>query len=211
MESTFSYDLNLCKNILETLNLPNDQLLQLNVCPTSDFDNLITVLHKDIPWGPNHAKPSMFSHPQIKAIQWFPFAPEPKYELIGNPQAVYLMIRCRLFTKLQHILNRIIQQIDCLFIPVLQFSATTQTTQVLPDAQQHLLTTLNGLTTVVPTPPEESTDVDSDTSISYSPQSPPQSSPPVQPREFTHVQTQTDEQHNQVLYFDDSPWAWLDN
>jgi hypothetical protein len=66
MESIFSHDLTLCKSILETLNLPNDQLIQITVRATPDFDNVITVYHKDIPWGPTHAQPEMFNHPQIK-------------------------------------------------------------------------------------------------------------------------------------------------
>jgi hypothetical protein len=84
MESIFSHDLMLCKNILETLNLPNVQLIQLNIRPTLDFDNIITILHKDIPWGPTHPQPSMFHHSQIKVIQWFPQAADPRYELIGS-------------------------------------------------------------------------------------------------------------------------------
>jgi hypothetical protein len=77
----------------------------------------------------------MFNHPQIRVIQWFPFAPEPKYELIGNPQAVYLMVRRRLFFKLKHILNRIVQELDCIYVPApeicAQFPTTRCTTQVL--------------------------------------------------------------------------------
>jgi hypothetical protein len=149
-----------------------------------------------------------------------------KVKLIGNHQAVYLMVWCRLFVKLQHILNCIVQQLDCIYIPApeirAQFTTTASTTQVLSNvltttAQTSFAHPLNALTTVVPPPTEQFMDADSDTSISYSPQSPPQYRPPVQPecislpREFTHVQTQTDYQFNQVSYIADSPWAWLND
>jgi hypothetical protein len=227
MESIFSHDLNLCKNILETLNLPNDQLIPITVCATQDFDNIITVYHKDIPWGPTHAQPAMFNHPQIRVIQWFPQAAEPRYELIGNPQAVYLVVRRRLFIKLQHILNRIIQQIEGIYIPASDLraqlnnsivSATPILSGTLPTpVQPNFAHTPIAPVTVIPPPPEQFTDADSDSSILYSPKSPPQSSPPAQPdclplpREFMHVQTQTEEQLNQGSYFVDFPWAWLDN
>jgi hypothetical protein len=227
MEAIFAYDLTLCKNILETLNLPNEQLVQLTIRSANNFDHIISVQHKDIPWGPTHALPSMFSHPQITTIKWFPQESEPKYELTGNPKAVYLMIRRRLFTQLQYILYRIIQQLDFLFVPALDICAQlntihTSATPILSGllaapAQPGFMHPLNTLVSVISPPPEQFTDADSDISISYFPKLPPQSSPPVQPeclsplREFTHVQTQTDKQHNQILHLADSPWAWLDN
>jgi hypothetical protein len=85
--------LSLCKNILDTLNLSNELVKKLTIRPANNFDHIILVLHKDIPWGLTHALPNMFSHPQLKEIKWFPQESEPRYEFLGNPQAVYLMIR----------------------------------------------------------------------------------------------------------------------
>jgi hypothetical protein len=45
MEAIFAYDLTLCKNILETLNLSNEQLVQLTIRPANNFDHIISVLH----------------------------------------------------------------------------------------------------------------------------------------------------------------------
>jgi hypothetical protein len=137
------------------------------------------------------------------------------------------MVRRRLFIKLQRILNRIVQQLDCIYIPAPEIRAQVNTTNtsatpilsgiLAAPVQPSFAPMPNALVTVVSPPPEQFTDADSDTSISYSPKSPPQSSPPAQPEclpllcEFTHVQTQTDEQLTQGSYFVDSPWAWLDN
>jgi hypothetical protein len=225
MEGIFSHDVTLCKNILETLNLPNEQLMQLTIRPTTNFDHIITVLHKDIPWGPTHALPNMFSHPQITTIQRFPQESEPRYEHIGNPQAVYLMIRRRLFTQLQYILNRIVQQLDFLFVPAPEIRVQRNTTTPLlsgilsAPVQPRFAHTPNTLAIVVPPPADQFLDADSVTGISHSPESSeisPQSIPSTQPeclsppREFTTTQTQADEQTTQVSYMIDSPWAWLD-
>jgi hypothetical protein len=130
------------------------------------FQTVITVYHKDIPWGPTHAQPEMFNHPQIKVIQWFPQAAEPRYELIGNPQAVYLMVRRRLFIKLQRILNRIVQQLDCLYVPAQEFchqlhATTTSDTPLLsgilaPPVQPSFAPTPNAPVIVIPPPQNNS-------------------------------------------------------
>jgi hypothetical protein len=82
----------------------------------------MSLLHKDIPWGPTHAMPNMFVHSEITTIKWCPLAPEPKYVLCGNPQAVYLMIRRQLLNQLQHVINRMINQLDYLFFSSYNYS-----------------------------------------------------------------------------------------
>jgi hypothetical protein len=216
MEAIFAYDLALCKNILETSNLPNEQLVQLTIQSTNNFDHLISVLHKDIPWGPTHALPNIFLHPQIKEIKWLPQESEPRYELLGNPQAVYLMVRRRLYNQLQYIINRVVQQLDFLFVPAPAQNNTTtppQSAVLSTPAQPRFAHTPNDLAILIPPPMDQSSGADSDTGISHSPQLSEISSAeqPSPQREFTTTQTQTDDQVNQLSYMVGSPWAWLDN
>jgi hypothetical protein len=226
MEAIFAYDLTLCKSIIETLNLPNEQLVNLTIRSTDNFDHLISILHKDIPWGPDQALPNMFCHPQIKEIKWLPLAPEPRYDLLGNPQAVYLMIRRRLYTQLQYIINRVVQQLDFLFLPAPDYQAQTNTTTPLSPkiltapAPPKCAHTPNQLALVITPPLDRPIDADSDTGFSHSPvlseissatSNSTESEDLSPPREFTTTQTQTDDQVNQLSYMVDSPWAWLDN
>jgi hypothetical protein len=224
MANVFSSDLNICKNILETLNLPNDQLVQLDIRPTDTSEYVMTLLHKDIPWGPTHAMPNMFVHSEITTIKWCPLAPEPKYVLCGNPQAVYLMIRRRLLTQLQHVLNRMLQQLDFLFIPAAAIPRTI-TTPILTgfqaaSTQLGVVPTLGTLALGVPPTVDQFPDAENDTGISNSPVSSelssmsrpstlPEASSPA--REFVTTETQTDDQVTQLTFMVDSPWAWLEN
>jgi hypothetical protein len=187
MADIFSSDLNICKNILETLNLPNEQLVELDIRPTNTSEYVMSLLHKDIPWGPTHAMPNMFIHSEITTIKWCPLAPEPKYILCGNPQAVYLMIRRRLLTQLQHVLNRMINQLDFLFVPAttIQFSDAENDTGI------------------------SNSPVSSDLSSTTRPSTLPEVSLPA--RQFVTTETQTDDQVTQLTFMADSPWAWLEN
>jgi hypothetical protein len=220
MEHIFSSDLNICKNILETLNLPNEQLVDLHIKPTTNSQYVMSLLHKDIPWGPTYPLPNMFVHPDIISIQWCPLAPDPKYILCGNPQAVYLMVRKRLLVHLNHVINRLINQLNFLFVPATTIP-TTITTPLLagfPIAATNFGTAPPPGPLVVPPPVEQLSDVDHDTGISNSsvssdvssstssstqPEDPP---PAIQ---LVTTETQTDDQVTQLTFMDDSPWAWL--
>jgi hypothetical protein len=165
MASIFSADLNICKNILETLNLPNEQLVNLDIRPTDTSEYVMTLLHKDIPWGPTHAMPNMFIHSEITTIKWCPLAPEPKYVLCGNPHAVYLMIRKRLLNQLQYVINRMLQQL-ILFIPAPDIPRTI-TTPLLAgfqaaSTQLRVEHTSGPLALVVPPPVDQFIDADID-------------------------------------------------
>jgi hypothetical protein len=224
MASIFSADLKICKNILETLNLPNEQLVQLDIRPTNTSEHVMVLLHKDIPWGPTHAMPNMFIHSEITTIKWCPLAPEPKYVLCGNPQAVYLMIRRRLLTQLQHVLNRMLHQLDFLFIPAVDIPRTI-TTPLLAGFQAASIQLSDALTPgpsalVVPPTVDQFSDAESDTGISNSPVSSELSSMsrsstlpevPSPARELVTTETQTDDQVTQLNFMAASPWAWLDN
>jgi hypothetical protein len=224
MASIFSADLNICKNILETLNLPNEQLVQLDIKPTNTSEHVMVLLHKDIPWGPTHAMPNMFVHSEITTIKWCPLAPEPKYVLCGNPQAVYLMIRRRLLTQLQHVINRMLQQLDFLFIPAAVIPRTI-TTPILAGFQA--ATTQLGVAPtpgtpalIVPPPVDQFSDAENGTGISNSPVSSDLSSmsrpstlpaAPSPARDLVTTETQTDDQVTHLTFMADIPWAWLDN
>jgi hypothetical protein len=224
MAFIFSADLKVCKNILETLNLPNEQLVQLDIRSTNTSEHVMVLLHKDIPWGPTHAMPNMFVHSEITTIKWCPLAPEPKYVLCGNPQAVYLMIRRRLLTQLQHVINRMLQQLDFLFIPAADIPRTI-TTPLLAGFQAASTQLRDALTPgtsalVVPPTVDQSSDAENDTGISNSPVSSELSSmsrtstlpeAPSPARELVTTETQTDDQVTQLNLMADSPWAWLDN
>jgi hypothetical protein len=133
------------------------------------------------------------------------------------------MIRRRLFTQLQYILNRIVQQLDFVFVPPpAQHNTTTPLLSgvLSAPAQPKFAHTPNELAIVIPPPVDQFLDADSDTGISHSPESSEissQSSPSTEPeclsppREFMNTQTQTDDQTTQLSYMMDSPWAWLDN
>jgi hypothetical protein len=222
MANIFSSDLNVCKNILETLNLPNEQLVELDIKPTNTSEYVMSLLHKDIPWGPTHAMPNMFVHSEITTIKWCPLAPEPKYILCGNPQAVYLMIRRRLLTQLQHVLNRMINQLDFLFVPATTIprAITTPLLAGFPTASTHFGIAPALGTLVVPPPVDQFSDAENDTGISNSPVSSdlssttrpstlPDASSPA--RQFVTTETQTDDQVTQLTFMADSPWAWLEN
>jgi hypothetical protein len=164
----------------------------------------------------------MFVHPEITSIKWCPTAPEPKYILCGNPQAVYLMIRRRLLTQLQYVLNRMINQLDFLFIPA---STTPRiiTTPLLagfPTAATTVGTTLALDPLVVPPPVDRSLDADHDTGISNSSissdlsattQSSSQQDFPSPTRQYVTTETQTEDQVTHLTFMTDSPWAWLEN
>jgi hypothetical protein len=151
-------------------------------------------------------------------------APEPKYVLCGNPQAVYLMIRKRLLTQLQQVINRMLQQLEFLFIPASGIPHTI-TKPILAgfqtaSTQLRVAHTPGTLALVVPPPADQYIDADNDTGISTSPVSADlssQSSSSTQPeafsppRELVTTATQMDDQVTQLSYMVDSPWAWLDN
>jgi hypothetical protein len=159
----------------------------------------------------------MFVHPQIKEIKWLPQESEPRYELLGNPQAVYLVVRRQLYTQLQYIINRVVQQLDFLFVPapVQNNTATPPLSAVLSTpAQPSFAHTPNALAILITPLMEQSSDTNSDTGISHSPQLSEVSSAtslstaPEQPssqRECTTTQTQTDDQVTQLSYMVDSP------
>jgi hypothetical protein len=166
----------------------------------------------------------MFVHPDITTIKWCPLAPEPKYELSGNPQAVYLMIRKRLINQLLCVLNRMLQQLDFLFIPAPEIPRAI-TTPLLAgfqaaSTQLRVAHTPGTLALVVPPPVDQFIDANNDTGISNSPASSDLSSQSRSstqpetlspPRELVTTETQTDDQVTQLTFMADSPWAWLDN
>jgi hypothetical protein len=163
----FSDDLNMCKNILQTLNLPNEQLLQLDIRPTNTSEYVMVLLPKDIPWGPTHGMSDMFVHAEITTIKWCPMAPEPKYILCGNPQAVYLMIQKRLLTQLQQVIYIILQQLEYLFIPAAVIPRTI-TTPILAGfqaatTQLAVARTPGTPALVVPPPADQFSDAENDT------------------------------------------------
>jgi hypothetical protein len=205
---------------LETLNLSNEQLVDLHITPTTNSQYVMSLLHKDIPWGPTHPSPNMFVHPEITTITWCPLAPEPKYILSGNPQAVYLMIRKRLLGHLKHVINRMIDQSNFLFVPATTVPSTITTPLLagFPIAARNSATVLPPDPLVVPPPVEHLSDTDHDTGIPTSPISSDTSSstssstqledtPPA--IQLVTTETQTDDQVTQLTFMDDSPWAWL--
>jgi hypothetical protein len=149
----------------------------------------------------------MFVHSEITTIKWCPLAPEPKYVLCGNPQAVYLMIRRRLLTQLQHVINRMLQQLKFLFIPASEIPHTI-TKPILAgfqtaSTQLRVAHTPGTLPLVVPPPADHFIDADNDTGISNSPVSADLSSQSRSstqpealspPRELVTTETQMDDQ-----------------
>jgi hypothetical protein len=148
-------------------------------------------------------------------------APEHKYVLCGNPQAVYLMIRKRLLTQLQQVINRILQQLEYLFVPAAA-TPRTITTPILagfqaPNTQLAVAHTPGTPALVVPPPVDQFSDAENDTGISNSPVSSHLSSMsgpsklPEPTRAFVTTETQTDDQVAELTFLPDSPWPWLDN
>jgi hypothetical protein len=154
---------------------------------------------------------------------WFPLASEPRYELIGDPQAVYLMVRCRIFFKLQKIISRIIQQIDCIFLPFTDIRSryhdteNLSPTQAIPNALfatrlQNSTNTVTRSSVEIPPPPEHSTDEDRSDIVSHSSYS----HTSEQEQQATHplcvsTAVQTEDSCNQVSCITDPQWAWLND
>jgi hypothetical protein len=134
------------------------------------------------------------------------------------------MIRKRLFTQLQQVINRILQQLQYLFVPAAAIPRTI-TTPILAgfqaaNTQLAVAHTPGTPALVVPPPADQFSDAENDTGISNSPvssdlssMSSPSTLPPAPSpvREFVTTETQTDDQVAELTFLPDSPWAWLNN
>jgi hypothetical protein len=133
------------------------------------------------------------------------------------------MVRRRIFFKLQKIISRIIQQIDCIFLPFTDICSSyhdienLSSTLAIPNAlfATRLQNSINTLTTPsseIPPPPEHSTDEDRSDIVSHSSYSP-ISEQEQQAAHSLRVSTavQTDDSCNQVSCLMDPQWAWLND
>jgi hypothetical protein len=113
MDDTAFIELDLIMRFLKTVKDKKINVVKIHTLGT-DSDGLTKMMINvnEVPCLPPWPKPRLFQCPGVKQVKWCPSPTQPHYLILGNPEAVTLVIQKRLLQKANKMLQQILLQLD---------------------------------------------------------------------------------------------------
>jgi hypothetical protein len=111
MDDTCLTELELISRFIKSVKDKKSEIIKLKLLGT-DAQGLskIIISASDVPCLPRWPKPRMFACPGVKSVKWCPTPSPPHYFIVGDPDAVILVIQQRLLRKASKMLKNILLQ-----------------------------------------------------------------------------------------------------
>jgi hypothetical protein len=113
MDDTVFTELDLIMRFIKTVKDKKTNVVKIHILVTdSDGLSKMMVNVNEVPCLPPWPKPRLFTCPGVKQVKWCPSPTQPHYLILGNPEAVVLIVQKRLLKKANKMLQQILLQID---------------------------------------------------------------------------------------------------
>jgi hypothetical protein len=113
MDDTAFIELDLIMRFIKTVKDKKTNLVKIHTLGT-DSDGLTKMMINvnEVPCLPPWPNPRLFQCPGVKQVKWCPSPTQPHYLILGNPEAVIVVIQKRLLKKANKMLQQILLQLD---------------------------------------------------------------------------------------------------